>query len=299
MPRRPRLHVPGAFYHVILRGNGRQDIFFDESDRLGWQDLIAEGLHRTSHRVHAYCWMSNHVHLAIQTHTEPLAGFIGTLASQYARRTHRKIGRSGHLFERRYRAVLVQRDEHLMELLRYIHLNPVRAGMVRSPADYRWSSHEAYGGGMSPGWLTVDRLLSLFGPTAGPARAGYSVFMRASGDERLWQRLRAGREDDERLLGDEEFVRSINPGCPPVATSRPSLDELVRDTCRRHGVSEADLAGPSRSRSLAAVRAEICSAAIDARVATLAVLAQRFHRSPSGICRSVGQLRARRRQVNK
>jgi REP element-mobilizing transposase RayT len=293
MPRRPRLHVPGAFYHVILRGNGRQDVFFDEADRLLWQHLIADRLHHSGHRLHAYCWMTNHVHMAIQAHAEPLGHFIGTLASQYARRTNRRIRRSGHLFERRHRALLVQRDEHLLELVRYIHLNPVRAGMVEGPGDYRWSSHPAYADGTCSEWLTVDRVLALFGPTAGQARAAYAAFMKAPVDEGLWQLLRTGRDDDPRVLGDDDFVRSITTDGRGVTRSCQTLDELVHDACRRHGVCEADLAAPSRDRSLARVRAEIGRAAIEGRVATLAAVARRFGRSPSGLCRSVGRLRGR------
>lgn len=293
MPRRPRLHVPGAFYHVILRGNARQDIFFDESDRLGWQDLIAGGLRRGGHRLHAYCWMTNHVHMALQVDAEPLGCFIGTVASQYARRTNRRIRRSGHFFERRYRAVLVQRDEHLLELLRYIHLNPVRAGMVASPADYRWSSHGAYAGGARPDWLTLDRLLALFGLSAGTAHTAYARFMATAGDEDLWPLLRRGSAEDQRVLGDVDLTRSETASGPAVAASRLSLDDLVREACRQHRVREADLAAPSRSRSLARIRAEICRAAVDGRVATLAAVARRFGRSPSGMCRGLGRLRGR------
>ena len=132
MPRRPRLHLHGGFYHVILRGNGRQAVFFDAEDHEQWQLILYQGLTRYRHRLHAYCWMTNHVHMAIQAGAEPLDGFMGFVASRYARILNRKTGRPGHLFERRYRAILVQQDTYLKELLRYIHLNPVRARMVET-----------------------------------------------------------------------------------------------------------------------------------------------------------------------
>ena len=130
MPRKPRLHVPGGLYHVILRGNDRQNIFFDTEDRRRWESLIEEGLRRYKHRIHAYCWMTNHVHMAIQCHDVPLSGFMSLVASRYARSTNKKVNRTGHLFERRHRAILVQADSYLKELVRYIHFNPVRSGLV-------------------------------------------------------------------------------------------------------------------------------------------------------------------------
>lgn len=294
MPRRPRLHVPGALYHVILRGNGRQPIFFDDADRRLWESLIDEGLQRHRHRIHAYCWMSNHVHIALQGATDPLAGFIGTMASSYARATNRKTGRSGHLFERRFRAILVQAESHLKELIRYIHLNPVRAGLVADPAGHRWSSHRAYLGDGAPAWLTVDWVLSQFGQTAAHARRRYADFMRTPADEETWRGLRSGGADDNRVLGDDQFSRTIVTAelQPRVALS---LDDLVREACQRNGIAEADLASPARGRREARVRAEIGLAAVEGRVATVADIARRLGRSPSSTCQAINRLRVRRR----
>ena len=99
MPRKPRIHLPGGFYHVILRGNGRQAIFFDSTDRQTWEDLLQASLHRYGHRLHAYCWMTNHIHMAVQAGTEPLALFMSHLASRYARYLNRANG-AGHRFVR-------------------------------------------------------------------------------------------------------------------------------------------------------------------------------------------------------
>lgn len=290
MPRRPRLHVPGALYHVILRGNGRQAIFFNHLDRQRWQALLAEGIQRHGHRLHAYCWMTNHVHMAIQSHAEPLSGFLGTLASSYARATNRHMGHSGHLFERRYRAILIQRETQAMELVRYIHHNPVRAGMAASPAEHPWSSHGAYLQGNAPTWLTTDWILGLFGRTAGQARRAYACFMDRQPGKEVLRQLRRGRNDDQRILGDDDFVESVTRQDAPHLPGK-SLDELVREACERHGVSETALASPSRSRFNALVRAEIGRTAIDGKAATLAEVARRFGRSSSGLCRSINRLR--------
>ena len=173
MPRKPRVHVPGGVYHVILRGNGRQPIFFTDLDRRRWMRLLAQGIERYHCRVHAYCWMTNHIHMAVQVSDLPLGRFIGWVASQYAKCINRRLRRSGHLFERRYRSKLVAGDEYLLQLVRYIHLNPVVAGIVDSPHRYPWSSHRAYIGYRRDSWLTTDIVLSLFSTKKRQAMDGY------------------------------------------------------------------------------------------------------------------------------
>jgi putative transposase len=133
MPRPPRIHVPGAFYHVTLRGNHRQAIFFTAQDRHTLSALIEEVLERFGARLHAYCYMTNHIHALIQVGEAPLGRLMLRIAGRYARLTQKGLHTTGHLFEKRYYPVLVDADEYLLELLRYIHLNPVRARMVDSP----------------------------------------------------------------------------------------------------------------------------------------------------------------------
>ena len=146
MARRLRLHVPGGFYHVTLRGNHRAPIFFRSADRDLWERFLADSLERFGARLHAYCWMTNHVHMVIQVSEFPLGRIILRTASAYARTVQLRLETTGHLFERRYHAVLVDADAYLLTLLRYIHLNPVNGGLTRDPDAYRWSSHHAYTG---------------------------------------------------------------------------------------------------------------------------------------------------------
>ena len=168
--RRPRLHVPGACYHVTLRGNHRQDIFFSDADRCLLGHYIEAACEPTGVRIHAYCWMSNHIHLLIQVTDVPLGSFMQRISSRYARAVQARVPTTGHLFQNRYHALLVDVDRYFLALLRYIHLNPVRSGLAENPADYRWSSHRAYLGRATVGWLVTDFGLRLFdGDTA---RAG-------------------------------------------------------------------------------------------------------------------------------
>ena len=290
MPRRPRLHVPGGLYHVILRGNGRQTIFFDADDRRRWESLIEEGVSRYAHRVHAYCWMTNHVHLAIQSHDIPLWKFMGFVASQYARSTNKKINRTGHLFERRYRPILVEADSYLKELIRYIHQNPLRAGMVDKLTDYQWSSHLAYLRGSQPVWLTLDWVLSMFGDTVADARRQYVHFMQSACSKEIRQRLKHGTDADHSTLGHDGFRGSLAIELTQSAIPQ-ALKELTQEICRQYEISPAELASASRDRRYSRIRAEIGLAAIEGRIATNADIARCFNRSQSGMSRAINCLR--------
>ncbi|MGI9307911.1 MAG: transposase, partial [Gammaproteobacteria bacterium] len=144
MARNPRIHYPGAIYHVILRGNYRQPVFYPPTDQQLWQSILIDALERYNSSIHCFCWMTNHLHTAIQVSEEPLAAAIRYAASQYSRKINLSQGRTGHLFERRHRAILVEDENQLKGLVRYIHNNPVRAGMVEHPGEYRWNSHPLY-----------------------------------------------------------------------------------------------------------------------------------------------------------
>ncbi len=156
MVRKPRVQIPGALYHVILRGNGGQTIFSDNKDRYHLYSLVEKGTERFGHRIPAFCLMGNHVHLAIQMSEVPLSRIIQNLSFRYTRWVNWRLGRSGHLFQGRYKAVLVDEDIYLKELTRYIHLNPVRVGIVKDPKDYPWSGHRAYLGLEAIPWLTTE-----------------------------------------------------------------------------------------------------------------------------------------------
>jgi len=295
MPRKPRLHVPGGLYHVILRGNDRQTIFFDADDWNRWESLISAGLEKHKHRIHAYCWMPNHVHLAIQCHEQPLGGFMRFIAGQYARSTNKKMNRTGHLFERRHRAIPVQADSYLKELVRYIHQNPLRAGLVGSLTDFQCSSHLAYLGGIRPNWLTLNWVLSAFGKTPYRARRQYVRFMRTECQPSMLQQIRDCSDDDHRILGDDGFFASLEPDKTPPAPQQ-SLEQLAEAVCQKYDVSETALKSMSRDRWNVKIRAEIGLTAIRNGIASNAEIARYFNRNQSGISRSIDRLRKQRQQ---
>jgi len=173
MARRPRIHYTGALYHVMLRGNGGAEIFFDNADRRHFLGLVAEGVVRYRHRIHAFCLMANHVHFALQVGEVALSKIMQNLSFRYTRWINKEQRRMGHLFQGRYKAILVDGDAYVVELTRYIHLNPVRVGIVKDPASYRWSGHRYYVGKEKVPWLTTNWVLSHFGEGVGTARARY------------------------------------------------------------------------------------------------------------------------------
>ena len=144
MARKSRIHIPGGFYHVLLRGNSGQEIFFSKEERYRFYLLIQEGISRFNYRVHAFCLMSNHVHLAIQVSDVPLSKIMQNLSFRYTLWINKQQKRMGHLFQGRYKAIIVNHESYLIGLVRYIHLNPVRAGIVKRALDYPWSGHRTY-----------------------------------------------------------------------------------------------------------------------------------------------------------
>jgi putative transposase len=142
--RKPRIHQRGSFYHVILRGNNGQDVFFSDKDRCRLCLIIQQGIERFGHRIHGFCFMNNHIHLIIQTEIISLSIIMHHLGSSYARYINHTYKRIGHLFQGRYKAILVAANNYLSELIRYVHLNPVRAGIVSLPENYSWSGHLTY-----------------------------------------------------------------------------------------------------------------------------------------------------------
>ena len=282
MPRPLRLHVPGAMYHVTLRGNHRQNIFFRPQDRALLSDLIEEVTTRFEARVHAYCYLTNHIHLLIQVGEAPLGRLMLRIAGRYARMIQAGLHTTGHLFEKRYYPVLVDVDEYLLELLRYIHLNPVRARMVESPDDYPWSSHHVYLGEREEPWVTTDFALALFHCQRDRAIGAYSSFINAQLGRQTTSPLVECNPNDHRILGSDDFAaRMLGKAWSP--RSRKTLEELIGEGCAQFGVAAEDLCSASRAATVVKARAWIASQAVKLRVASIAVVARRLRRDESSL----------------
>jgi putative transposase len=203
MARPLRIEFSGALYHVTSRGDRQEPIFEDDEDRLAFMKILAEVVKRFNWLCHAYCLMTNHYHLVVETPDGNLSKGMRQLNGMYTQASNRRHGRMGHLFQGRFKAILIDKDSYLLELTRYVVLNPVRAGLVRHPGKYIWSSYGAMvGEAPAPDWLATDGLLTQFGKRRAEARQRYSRFV-AEGISMgsIWESLR-----QQIYLGDEKFV---------------------------------------------------------------------------------------------
>ena len=203
MARPLRLEYAGALYHVTSRGDRREDIYFDDDDRIAWLKILGSVCARFNWVVHAYCQMTNHYHLLVETVDGNLSRGMRQLNGQYTQQFNRRHGMVGHLFQGRYKAIVVQKETYLLELSRYVVLNPIRAGMVRQLEDWSWSSYRAVADlDESPQWLDTDWLLSQFGKRRKKAIEDYRKFI-------LEGKGASSPLNDARhqlLLGDDAFV---------------------------------------------------------------------------------------------
>lgn len=272
MARPIRIHVPGGFYHITLRGNHRREIFTTTADRALLNVIVAASLDKYAARAHAYCWMSNHIHLLVEAGEPPVGNLMRSVASGYARAFQRKLETTGHLFERRYHAVLVDTDAYLLEVVRYIHLNPVRARMALNAASYRWSSHHAYLGEREDDWVTTGTTLGVFANARDKAIDGYRRFMDVDA-ESIPSPFDDVDPDQPYILGRPEFVARFAE-IAPRRQALQSLELLLAEACARFHVTESQLAAHRRDPNIARIRAWFARQAKRRKIARLAAVAR-------------------------
>jgi putative transposase len=288
MARKPRVEYPGAFYHVICRGNQRQVIFRSDADRKYYLERLEKYRQRYGFSVYAYVLMSNHVHLLIETGRVPLSKTMHGLQftyTSYYNKTYRKVG---HLFQGRYKAILCDRQAYLLELVRYLHLNP---GRLRSPIDpwrYRWSSHTAYLGKESLVKIESAAVLGELAKSVGQARRAYLRFMaegKGSGHRADYYDVQ-----DQRFLGDERFVEQIDERIRAereieLPHPRAQFSKLLHLTAEAYGVTERDLVQAGRQRKWVRARSMLVYMAREWGRASVKEISRRLHRDPSIISR--------------
>jgi REP element-mobilizing transposase RayT len=239
MARPLRIVYPGAFYHVTSRGNEKKDIFKSRRDREKFLEYLSSAVERYGAVIHAYCLMSNHFHLLLETPAGNLSQIMRHIIGAYTTYFNIKRKRAGHLFQGRYKAILVEADEYAAELTRYIHLNPVKAAMVEKPQEYSWSSYRAYtGDSAQPEWLKTDFVLHWFGKKAPVARKNYRDFVEKTDTEAYESPLRSAVGGS--ALGSPEFIEEIaeaqlkgregDKDIPALRhfVNRPPLEEIIK-----------------------------------------------------------------------
>ncbi len=206
MPRPIRLEFPGAVYHIMSRGDRRRDIFADDVDRRSFLDTLAKEVAQQRWCLYAYCLMGNHYHLLVETPEGNLVAGMRRLNGVYTQSFNRRHGLVGHVLQGRYKSVIVDRNVYLLELARYIVLNPVRAGLVEHAQDWPWSSyHVTAGFALAPRWLSVDAITGQFGDQVMAAQRMYRDFVRDGVRARSpWAELRS-----QSYLGGEQFLQDI------------------------------------------------------------------------------------------
>lgn len=221
MARPLRIEYPGAVYHVTSRGNGRSKIFKDDRDRTGFLAALDSVVTRYNWLCHSYCLMGNHYHLLIETPDANLSMGMRQLNGVYTQAYNRRYRKPGHLFQGRYKAILVQKESHLLELCRYVILNPVRAKVIEKPEEWKWSSYRATAGLRDvPGYLTVDWILNQFGSKKAAGQKRYRAFvMDGIEKESPWRELQG-----QILLGEEGFVEKLKD----LLTDKEPIKEIPR-----------------------------------------------------------------------
>ena len=253
MARKPRIEFEGAFYHIMVRGNQRQKIFKDKYDFLKYLEILTNYKKQYKYYLYSYVLMSNHVHLLIETATTPLSKILQGINQRYTIYFNRRYKTMGHLFQGRYKAILCEKDEYLLSLIKYIHFNPVRAGIVKTMDDYKWSSHNSYAKKADKkDIIDTDQILRMFSENKANARKLYKAY---TGDG-----LAVKKEDiyctiDQRIIGGEEFVERVMEKYDIEITHEKrkkeyTLPEISRAVEKVYGITLKQIRQKSKSRDL-------------------------------------------------
>jgi len=271
MARPLRIVFPDAFYHVTSRGNARSAVFKSKRDREKFLEYLGTATERYNAMIHAYCLMDNHYHLLVETPSANLPQIMRHINGGYTAYFNSKRATSGHLFQGRYKAIVVEKDEYAKELSRYIHLNPVRAKMVGSPAAYTWSSYNFYiGAKKSPEWLHRDFILGYFGGKTSAAQKRYREFVDSLVDREYESPL--NEVTGSVLLGTDQFIEFIkerylsdkNP-----SRDLPALRQIVSGISMEKVIATVDATFEEGSALAKAVSIYLCRKYTGAKLSSI------------------------------
>jgi putative transposase len=256
MARKPRIEYEGAFYHVITRGNQRQRVFKGSDDFQKYINLLAFYKERYKYSLYAYVLMSNHLHLLIETRTIPLSKILQGINQSYTMYFNRKYKTVGHLFQGRCKVILCDKDAYLLSLIKYIHLNPVRANIAKAAGEYRWSSHRSYDKQKNNDLVDTDQVLRMFSEDKSQARKLYRAHIDDS--------IEVKKEDiyktvSQRILGEEKFVDKVMEKIDERFENKRkhheySLKKIVETIGKMRGITLKQLREKSKNRERLTVR---------------------------------------------
>ena len=288
MPRKARLDAPGALHHIMVRGIDKTNIFVDHQDKALFLERFGENIAEGQCSVYAWVLMDNHLHILFKSGKHGISAVMRKQLTWYAQYFNHRHKRTGHLFQNRYKSILCDEENYLLALIRYIHLNPVRAQIVKTIGEldrYPWSGHSAIVGKAKRSWMDIDTVLSQFGEKKKRALSEYRRFiMEEFGQDRKpeltggglirsqggWSRVlalqRGGKKEeaDERILGAGEFVHAVMREVEERQLRQTKLRrrgkgivDIIREECEKRGVNERELIQGSRRQKVSRTRAII------------------------------------------
>ena len=318
MPRNARIDAAGALHHIMARGIERRRIFQDESDRNNFVQRLGSILKETGTQCYAWTLIPNHFHLLLKSGSTPISQVMRRLLTGYAVSYNRRHRRSGHLFQNRYKSILCQKDQYFLELVRYLHLNPLRAGVVSTFENlerFAYCGHGVIMGYFKNDWQQIHEVLELFGDKNSVARRRYRAFVeqginqgrrsdltggglvRSSGG---WAEVKARRraqlfeKSDERILGDGDFVEQVLLQAREQMERRHrvrsrgfDLDKVAERVCELPAVDESELWAAGKERNRVRARSLFCYWASRELGISQAELARKLNLSPAAVTFSV------------
>jgi len=289
MPRKARIDAPGALHHIIFRGIERRKIFRDNKDRHNFLDRLGVVLSETATPCFAWALIPNHVHLLLRTGTSPISSVMRRLLTGHAAYFNRRYRRHGKLFQNRYKSILCQEDTYLLELVRYIHLNPLRAKLVSNLSSldkWAFSGHSTIMGKRKTPWQDDKYVLELFGKSLSPARRKYRIYVEKAVDQGRrpeltggglirsmggWSAVKLSRQtamrikSDERILGDGDFVEKVLKAAEEQYESRYALqakgynlDKVAERVCQQTGIGMEHLMSRGKHPATVQARSLLC-----------------------------------------
>jgi REP element-mobilizing transposase RayT len=261
MARKPRIEITGGLYHIITRGNNRRRIFRSRDDHLKFLAFLEGQKAKRPFYLYAYCLMPNHVHLLAEMLDDPISRVMHGLLTAYSQYHNRKYKKVGHLFQGRYKAILCQSDRYLGELVRYIHLNPVRPKIVARPEDFEYSGHRAYLGLDRSGLVDAEPVLRHFGANRKRAVDMYSQFVNAALAQKSQQEYYVAAEG--RMLGNDEFLDEVKHrigdhlGRGDRRVRKADIEAVLRAAEGATGLKRKEFCSKSKSRELVMVKEAI------------------------------------------
>jgi putative transposase len=321
MPRHARLDTPGALHHIMVRGINKEDIFIDDTDRRDFLRRLGETIIDDKSVIYAWALMGNHIHLLVRSGIKGIGSVMRRVLTGYAVSFNKRHQRTGHLFENRYKSILCEEEPYLLALVRYIHLNPLRAGIIKdlpSLDNYPWSGHKAVIGKTYYSWMDTDYLLRQFtqikknaikvyrdfikeGITLGhqPNLVGGGLIRTLGGWSQVVSMRRSGVpiKTDDRMLGSSAFVQSILKEAEKrhlrhlkVHPSGRTMSDIIREECQKQHISVDELQGGGRRAKVSNVRAMIAYRATTELGLAGAEIARHLGVTTSSIARAVERI---------